>query len=1003
MNYKRHLERSALVLLFCFLQLLAFSQAKTVTGKVTSSNGEAIPGASIVIKGTTSGIITNLDGEYTITVPDENAVLVFSFLGYLSEEVLVNGQSVINITLIEDLMELDEVVVVGYGVTKKNDLTGAVGSLKAEDFNAGVLSSPEQIMQGKIAGVQITSNNGEPGSGMVVQIRGANSIRSNTMPLYVIDGMPLDIQNTSPDGATSAGINTSSSATNPMNFLNADDIESIDVLKDASASAIYGARGANGVVLITTKKGKSGQSSINYSFSGSISKIPKMLEVLSAEEYVRFREDSLGRFEDHYGSSTNWQEEIFRTAFSQNHNLSLSGGNENTQYRASFGYLSQEGIIENSDMKRYNGRLNITQKAINNKLLIEANLNASQVDENRVPIGNLTGFEGDLILNALQSNPTMPVLNDSGTYFQPSAVTKRNPVAMLNLIDDNTVTNRILGNLSGRIEILPGLAFKTSIGLDNSTAVRRIDVSRQLNYMATLGGSASINNRELQSWVIENTLNYSRAFGIHSFDVLAGYSYQEFLIRGYNIYTVGYTTDEIKYTNNIDGSDITQSSPSSYALINELQSFFGRVNYNLNDRYLATATIRRDGSTKFGDNNKYGNFPSVGLAWRLSQEEFVKSLDVFSNLKLRFGWGKTGNQEIGSKYSLFTIATNNGAKGVLDGTNVITGYVLERTPSPDIKWESTAQTNLGVDFGIFRGRLSGTIDLFKRNTTDMLFELSSKQPAPTSTQMVNIDGTIINKGIELGLSGVILTQEKLNWTMDVNFTAIRNTIEDLPVSSISTGQASGQGMTGVRVQIIENGEPINSFYGPKFRGFNEAGRNLFEGENGNDTTSASYKQLIGSPLPKFTYSFNNSFRYGSFDLNIFLQGVYGNKIYNNTANSISTVANINSGNNTFPDVITTNESRSNSTVFSDRFIEDGSYLRLSSLSLGYTLPIKDIKAIKAFRCYISGNNLFVITKYTGYDPDVNSDAGVGGVASLGIDNTNYPKSRSLTIGMNITF
>jgi iron complex outermembrane receptor protein len=988
------------LLLFCLIQTMAFAQEKQITGTITDAGGTPLPGVSIQIKGTTQGSITDFDGKYTITVPDE-ATLVYSYVGFQTEQIPVTDQTEIDIVLKEDIMELDEIVVTGYGVTKKSDLTGSMSSLKEEDFNSGNVTTPEQLMQGRISGVQITSNSGEPGSGMNVQIRGANSIRSNTMPLYVIDGVPLDIQNTTPDGATGSGINTAAAATNPLSFLNVNDIESIDVLKDASAAAIYGARAANGVVIITTKKGKEGQANISYSGYASISNLPKKIDVLSAEEFVRFREDSLGQTEYHYGGDTDWQDEIFRTAYTQSHNVALSGGTEQTQYRASFGYLDQEGIVDKTGMKRITGRLNLTQKAINDKLLVEANLTGSQQEFDRAPIGGRTGFEGDLLINAIMANPTMPVRNDTGGYFQPEIASVRNPRAMVDLIKDHTKENRLLGSIAASFEITDGLIFKTNVGMDNNVAARRINQSQELYYLASQGGSGDINNRELSSWLVEHTLSYSRIFSdVHNVSLLAGFSYQNFLIRGYNIHTEGYTSDEILYTNNLDGSDPTLSEPSSYAERNELQSFFGRVNYNLMEKYLVTATFRRDGSTKFGAENKYGNFPSLAVAWRASQEPFIQNLNVFNNLKLRFGWGITGNQEIGSRHSLFSIGTDNGSKAVLDGEAIIPGYVLLRTPNEDIQWESTQQTNIGVDFGFFRGRLSGTIDLFKKQTTDMLLEVSAKLPAPTARQFGNIDGSIINQGIEVGLTGYIIDNSDFGWTVNANFSMIDNTVEDLDRDMIATGQASGPGMTGVDVQVITNGEDINSFYGRKFLGFDENGEGVFQdtdGEEGDDLI------ILGSPLPDYTFSINNIFTYKNLDLTVFLQGVQGNLIYNNTANSVGTVPNLANANNTFPDVITSGESATNSARFSDRFLEDGSYLRLSNITLGYTVPAQNISWLSNFRIYISGNNLFVITDYSGYDPDVNTDANRDNIASLGIDNTSYPKARSYTVGINVTF
>ncbi|MBA7560871.1 TonB-dependent receptor P3 [subsurface metagenome] len=418
------------------------------------------------------------------------------------------------------------------------------------------------------------------------------------------------------------------------------------------------------------------------------------------------------------------------------------------------------------------------------------------------------------------------------------------------------------------------------------------------------------------------------------------------------------------------------------------------------EKYLLTATLRRDGSTKFGAENKYGNFPSVALAWRVSQEEFVQNLNAFSNLKLRFGWGITGNQEIGSKHSLFSIGTSNAAKAVMDGSTIVPGYVLLKTPNEFIQWESTTQTNIGVDFGFFRGRLSGTIDLFSKSTTNMLLETAAKLPAPTARQVGNIDASIINKGIEVGLTGYIFDKSDFDWKINVNFSKINNTVKDLEVTQIATGEASGQGMTGVTTQVITNDEPINSFYGRKFLGLDENGISIYQDtddEVGDDMI------ILGSPLPDYTFSINNTFVYKQFDLSIFIQGVQGNLIYNNTAQSIGTVPNINSGNNTFPDVITSGESILNANRFSNRFLEDGSYIRLSNATLGYNFKADNISWLSNLRIYIAGNNLFLITNYSGYDPDVNTDANKDGIASMGIDNTNYPKARSFTFGLNVTF
>lgn len=1008
MKNKKNLSKLVIALLICFMQFTGFSQVKTVTGKVSELNGEPLTGVTIVIKGTTRGITTDIDGNYTLSIEEEDAVLLFSFVGYITQEIPVGDQTTIDIVLEEDIMELEEIVVMGYGTTKKSDLTGSLASLKEDDFNAGVITSPEQMIQGRVPGVHITSNNGEPGAGAQIVIRGASSMRTSQMPLYVVDGIPLDIQNSSPDAIDAQGFGDGS-ATNPLNFINPSDIESIDILKDASAAAIYGARGANGVIIITTKKGAEGTSEINYSAYLGISQLPKKIDVLSAEEFVFWRDSLFGRGVDdpsHLGYSTDWQDEIFRTGISHNHNLSVSGGSAQNSYRASFNYFDQEGIIEKSSIQRFTGKINVTQKTFKDKLYLEANITGAQTDENRLPIGSRTGFEGDLIINALQTNPTWPVYDTlTGEPFQVTQQNRRNPVAMLEYTEDKTKTNRILASISANLELLNGLNYKINFGVDNSVAVRRIDQSQKLNYLVSINGRADINNRELTTYLIEHTLTYSKTFAdIHKFSALAGFSYQHFLIRGYNIKTIGYQSDEVQYTNNLQASSPELSEPSSYALINEMQSFFGRLNYNLQEKYLLTATIRRDGSSKFGENVKYGNFPSFAFAWRLSQEDFINDLNIFNNLKLRIGWGQTGNQEIGSKHTLFALRAEDDAKAVLDGSTVTQGYVLTKTPTPDVTWETTTSTNIGLDFGFFKGRLSGTADYFIRRTHDALVEYPSKQPSPTQYQLVNLkEGYIQNNGIELGINGVVVSTSDINWDVNVNFTKIDNVVKDAPVTRILTGSASGQGFTGVLVQVYTNDEPMNTFYGYKHLGFDTLGRSIYEqGVGGPEPTDTLL--LLGSPLPDFIWSLNTSFRYRNFDFSLFIEAVNGNLIYNNTANSIGIMGNIGMARNTFPSTVVTGEHRGNSLRFSDRFLEDGSYVRLSNITLGYNLPVSNIPWISNLRFYISGSNLFVITDYTGYDPDVTNTTGkFDAHNSIGIDNSSYPKSRTYLFGLNVTF
>jgi TonB-dependent starch-binding outer membrane protein SusC len=993
-----------LFILFCFLPSNIYAQDHEVTGTVSDASGNPLTGVSIIIKGTTKGTITGPSGEYNITVGDDD-ILEFSFLGFQTQDLSTKGVTNLNVTMTEEATELEELVVVGYGYSKKSDLTGSVASLDEEDFNKSAGATPEQLIQGRIAGVQITSNNGEPGAGSQIRIRGASTIRAGEQPLYVIDGIPMDMSTSSPDAAKGSGIG-GSPATNPLNFINPNDIESIDILKDASAAAIYGSRGANGVILITTKKGSADQSTIEYSGTFSISKLPKKLDVLTAQEWLTLRIDSLGYDEDneyHYGHETDWQDQVYRTAMSQSHSISLSGGNEKTTYRGSFNYLDQEGIIKKSSMKRYTGRINVTQKAIENKLVIDANLTASHVIENRVPVGT-DGFEGDLILNALKTNPTWPVYDSTGAPFQTEAANERNPVAMLDYTTDITRTTRLIGGAAGTLNLYEGLSYKMNIGVDYTSAIRKIDQSQKLSYMRANSGNARINTKELFNFVIEHTLNYSLNFGVNKVSLLGGYSYQYNSQEGYNVEAGGFTTDIIRYTYALEAGDADFTKISAYAdTPEELQSFFGRINYNWNEKLLVTATIRRDGSSKFGENRKYGNFPSLAAAYRLSQESFIQNMNVFSDLKVRVGWGQTGNSEIKPDNSKFLLIDDPAAKAIIDNVT-ITGYKIDKTPQPDLHWETTTSANIGLDFGFFNNRLSGTLDLFRKKTTDLLVEQPTKALSPTASFVSNLDnGYVLNDGIEIGLNGVAVDNSNFGWNINVNFTSIKNVtkkIKEDDESVIPTGKIDGQGLTGAFAQVYANNRSMGTFYLFKIDSIGSANGNAYYVKNPSGSGDSLF--FISSALPKFTMGINNSFRYKNFDLSFFFDIVYGNKIFNNTALLLEK-SNLRQAANALTDFAYDNTGFSNSTRKSTRYLENGSYMRLSNATLGYNFNLAETGWVKRARVYVTGTNLFVITKYTGYDPDVSSDANLNDVRSIGIDLTSYPKARTFLIGLNVTF
>ena len=842
-------------------------QKHEVKGVVKTPDGSPLPGATVVEKGTTNGTITDFDGKFTLTVNKDRAVMSFSFVGYTSVEVEYQGQATINVVLQEESIGIEEVVAVGYGVQKKSDLTGATNRLSDKDMNKSLATSPVEMMQGRIAGVNITQNNGEPGGGMTVRVRGSSSIRSGQEPLYVVDGIPLDNSNLTPTGGTAAGYGSGGSK-NPLSFINPEDIESIDILKDASSTAIYGARGANGVVLVTTKKGKKGESTITFDSYVGVSTIREKMDVLSADQFRAYTRTDGTKLLDEK-ASTNWQDEIFRTAITNNQALGLSGGSDKSSYHLSLAYLDQQGIVNNSGIKKLNGSIKLTQKGFNDKLLLTASLMASQQTDARMPISEASGsgYEGDLIITALKSNPTFPIYNADGTYYQHST-DQRNAVAMMNLVDDKVNTIRVVANMSAEYEIIKGLKYKLNVGLDRANAERRVNQDQQLSYLSNKG-EANINGIIANNKLIENYITYVKKIGSdHSFNFLLGHSYQDFNGTSNNSKITGFTVQGIKYTDNLIYGIASTAVVTSAAYERELQSFFGRVNYSLKDRYLLTFTLRRDGSSKFGANNKYGNFPSAALAWRVMEEDFMKDNKLFSNLKARLGWGMTGNQEIPDKVSLMSVGTSAGASFLSNGI-LVPGITFNRTPNPDIKWETTKQINFGLDFGFLKDRLSGTLDFFNKTTTDVLLEISSKDPAPASKQWQNVPGLkIINTGVELGLTGIIIDKKGLRWDATFNVTHIKNEVKGL-VTPISTGAAAGQGLSGTFVQRLANNQPIGSFYGMVFEGFDSKGISVYK----KDANGNAVNEFLGSALPKVTYSLSSSLKFKSFDAACFGMGL----------------------------------------------------------------------------------------------------------------------------------
>ncbi|HEY9008428.1 SusC/RagA family TonB-linked outer membrane protein [Ohtaekwangia sp.] len=989
-------SRYLTVLLF-LITTLAWSQS-TVTGKVTAADdGSGLPGVNIIEKGTSNGTVTDANGNFTITVPG-NAVLVFSFVGYQSQEIAVDNRTTINVPLSSDVTALSEVVVIGYGQIDKKDATGALVSLKPGDFNGGVIASPEQLIQGRAAGVQITSASGEPGAGINMRIRGTSSVRSGNNPLFVVDGVPLSGDDVSP-GASNGALGDSPPK-NPLNFINPNDIASIDILKDASATAIYGSRGANGVVIITTKSGKSGAGNIEYSYNLGFGHITKKLDLLNRDEfisaYTQFNGATAAAALDK-GASTDWQNQVLRTAVTNNHNLSFGGADATGSFRISLGYQNQEGIIKNSGMKRYTALLKGTKKFLNDRLTLSTQVTVADVHDDNVPITNNSGFEGDLFGSALKSNPTAPVYNPDGTPYQPSNV-EPNPVAYLKLSRSFTNTLRSLGNVSAELKIIEGLTFKTVFGFDRSFSSRKTAFSRDLR--ANNGifgiGRAYLNDIEVSNNLWENYFTYNKELSSSvKFTGLLGYSYQSFSNSRRDIQLANFRTSNLDLMiNNLAAIDPTKISMTgnSSAVKDELQSYYGRFDFTISDKYIVTGTLRADGSTKFGGNNKYGYFPSAAFKWRASEEAFIP--EAFSDLNVRLGYGITGNQEI--PHNLYQErqrynTSNFNTGGTLDQADI--GSVSFK--NSDLKWESTSQINIGIDYGFFDNRLRGSIDYYHKNTSDLLIQVISAQPAPQPFTYTNLNANVINKGVELALEGDVVNNSSFKWTIVGNVAFNRNRVENFK-GLLNTGQINGQGLTGAFAQRIANNQPLYAWFLRDFAGFDENGISIY---NGGDVQ----KFLNGkSPLPTTNAGLTNNFRYENFDLSIFFSGQFGQYIYNNTANAYFTAGSLANGRNVTKNVVGNGESNLNAPDVSTRFLENGSFVRLQNVTLGYNIPTTNT-FIKSLRVSVTGQNLLTFTGYKGQDPEVNVNKALNNVPSLGIDYAGYPRARTLTFGVNATF
>lgn len=961
---------------------------QTVTGTVRdNASGNALSGATITIKGTEKSTTTDAKGAFSISVPGGNSVLVITFIGYESQELTVGSRTSVSISLMPAATELAEVVMVGYGSQRKKDVTGAVKSVRSEAFNKGVINTPQQLLQGKVSGVNVTSATGEPGGVQGITIRGPGGVRTGNTPLFVVDGFPLDNASTGGSG-------------DPLNFLNPSDIESMDVLKDASATAIYGVRGANGVVIITTRRGKSGAAKLSVASSVAFSHIARKINVLSAADF-RANVPKVGGVLDDGGTSTDWQDVITRNAITQNHNLSMSGGSDKLTYYASFGMQKQEGIIKGNSLDRYTGRFNVTQRLFDDRLTLEANMTYSATN-NRRPT-NMSGMIGD----ALTNNPTYAATDANGKFIGYNAF--NNPLLNIALDRDITDISRILGNISATLKITKNLSYKLNFGIDNSTATRDVEALPYLVpvRLGRLDNYYNINRNRL----IENYFTYTLNKGKNNFSALAGHSYQKvFLQTRWNSISGFPVTSLDPIYNPGLGTTLTlaDNRPGGSGVINELQSFFGRLNYSYDGKYLLTVNFRADGSSKFGDNNKYAYLPSFSAGWKISDESFMKN-SMFSNLKLRAGWGATGNQEIPPRVSKALFNPGTGTSYPLGTGAYPSGLIYSRTENPNLQWETSTQTDVGLEFSLFNGKLTGTIDWFNKISNNILLFVTTPDPiSPTSQYWANFkDMKIYNKGLELELEYTHRPSKGIGYNIGGNATFIKNNVTGSPISVIPSGSAQGSGLTGATINGYINGQPIGTFFLKQWTGVNSAGISTFFDKDGDNVITDNDRIAAGTALPNLMYSFYGGLNYKGFDFSVNFNGVSGNKVYDNTANSNFYKLKLSKNVNVTPEAFAlTSESIANSAPVSTRYLYDAAYLRLNNMSLGYTFNTGKMgisKYVSTMRLSVTGQNLFVITKYKGFDPEVNIDRNIDNAFSYGVDYLSYPKARSFIIGLNLTF
>jgi TonB-linked SusC/RagA family outer membrane protein len=1045
------MKKNRLIHLLLIFPIILFAQSKAITGTVVDENKMPLPGASILVKGLNIGSSTDFDGNFSLNVPETGEVLVVSYLGYMTKELVISKNLTFNIQLDIDTNTLDEIVVVGYGTQRKSDITGSVTSVKVDAIAVAQNSTIDALLQGRAAGVQVTQNAGSPGSGVSVKIRGASSLRGNNEPLYVIDGVIISSAGEDASNA-SADANSLEETQNGLNGINPRDIESIEVLKDASATAIYGSRGANGVILITTKKGKSGKTSIQAYVNTSVSEITERYDILDALGYANYQNEALavnggdprfsiigedifpiaadGTVSDTAAEQHNWHDEIYKQGFSRSAGASFSGGTEKGNFYASVGYNDQGGIVENSRLKNGNFSINLNQD-LSDKLTINTKLNAFYSTGNFAQDGDRAGGQRSFVGNILRY-PTL--VTNGGTFDNEDGISS--PFTWVNDFQDTSEESRFIGSLALTYKFnIKGLKYKLQAGGNIRNKERRRFYGLTTFQGSSTNGSLSISNLESKSYQINNLLTYNRTFNKkHRINAVIGMTYDVRDVKN-TLYAVNdFSTTEFGVDQPIYGQQISRPL-DVLPLKSQLLSYLSRVNYSFDNKYIITGTFRADGSSKFSKENRYSYFPSFSLAWRANNENFLKNSDTINDLKFRIGWGMTGNQGI-SAYQTFA---NYGPTlyGNLDeGTSI--GFVPLNVSNPNLKWETTKQLNFGLDFGLWKNRVTGTLDIYDKQTDDLLLNQPLGPSSGFTSLLVN-RGSINNKGVELTLSGTLINKNDFSIDLGGNIAFNKSKIQNLGGSSediyingtlenrvfyrgqnISTGN-----YFRAPANIFMEGEQIGLFYGYETDGIYQtedditvsgaqAGDVRIVDQDGDDTITEADRTLIGNPNPDFVYGGYLNMNYKRLSLSVQINGVYGNEIVNGnliqlgtaegrTANVLSEAYNNawrpDAQSNSYPRVGYLGES--GSPAITDRIIEDGSFLRISNITLGYDVPVEKTNIFSSANVYVSGMNLFTFTDYSGYNPEITNFMNNGNV--VGVDWNGFPNAQTIMLGLNLKF